>query len=320
MTEQELIRRYFKTPKGKGVLVGVGDDAALVESDKKIVMSMDSLVVDRHFRKNDAPCDVGYKALAVNLSDLAAVGAAPRWALLSLSLSEGLDEAWVGDFAAGFLSLADQWQVSLIGGDLVRGPLVITVQISGEVDKKGSLLRSGARENDGIYMTGSVGNAGFAWHRADQLPTDDRAAKLCSDSLRRPIPRVREGRILAPYATAAIDVSDGLLLDLSRLLEASDKGGVLDLDDVVIGAGVSTLLREEDWLLPLTAGDDYELLFTLPDEHEAEVHKAITDCGTRLTRIGRITKRSGLRCFKQGVEIPLPEVLGFDHFGKSVGL
>ena len=318
MTEQEIIQRYFQLPEGKGVIVGIGDDAACVVTDKKLVMSLDSLVLDQHFRKDDLPEDVGYKSLAVNLSDLAAMGSTPRWTMLSLSLPAGMDETWIKGFAKGFLALAKQWDVALIGGDLVCGPLTVTVQITGEINGAEPLLRSGACEDDGIYITGDIGDAGFAWHRADQLTADDPVTQRCLNRLHHPLPRIAEGRILTQFATAAIDISDGLLLDLSRLLAASQRGGMLELDKVPLGAGVSALLSAEDWLLPLTAGDDYELLFTMPVRYEADMYSAIKECGTRVTRIGCVTDEDGLRCSRDGIAVPLPAVLGFDHFGSSV--
>ena len=323
MNERQIIERCFRgaAKSGNAVLTGIGDDAAVVDGKGRLTMTMDSLVEGQHFRSDDTPEDVGYKALAVNLSDLAAMGSLPRWAMLSLSLPQDIDSAWVAGFAEGFFELAEQWGVTLIGGDLVRGPLTVTVQATGEAGRCGSLCRDGAGPGDGVYLSGDVGDAGFAWHRRAQLQrafeNSPEIAAQCLRRLLRPTPRIAEGAALVGTATAAIDVSDGVLLDLLRLAEASAAGAVVELDKVPLGRGVSTLLEEQDRLLPFTTGDDYELLFTVPDDRKENLYAQFRKLNTAVTQVGFITERKGLRCLLHGQEIPLPDRLGFDHFNSA---
>ncbi len=321
MTETDLIEKYLKTDSRTDVLLGIGDDAALLDAQGRFVMSLDSLVVERHFRKTDNPADVGYKSLAVNLSDLAAMGCVPCWAMLSLSLPPEIGESWIGGFIEGFLGLAKYWNVSLIGGDLVRGPLVITVQVTGRLNNDTKpLLRSGAQTGDAIYITGDVGGSGIAWHCAELVEKNMPAAKPCRERLLKPEPRINEGCTIAMYATAAVDISDGVLLDLSRLTKASRVGAELNLDTVPVHPAVMPLLPEKDWLLPFTAGDDYELLFTMPPSAETNLRIALRQEGilTPVTRVGHICNELGLHCRRHGQTMPLPEVLGFDHFGAQI--
>ena len=325
MNEWQLIERCFAHAAGgedAGVIVGIGDDAAVLAGRSlPVALTADTLVEGRHFNAGADARDVGHKALAVSLSDLAAVGAAPRWALLCLGLPGGgtEEEDWVAGFARGFLALARRWKVVLVGGDLVRGPRVVTVQAGGCVERP--LRRSGARAGDGIYLTGTVGDAGLAWRRSG-VPLPPSVAGRCAARLDRPEPRVREGTIIARFASAAIDVSDGLLLDLFRLAEASRRAAWVDIDKVPIGDASRALCRAPgDWSLPLTGGEDYELLFTMDDGNRPALERALADeadCAA-VTRIGHVADEGGerLRCTFEGARWPLPEPLGFDHFGGS---
>ena len=321
MNEASIIERYLQPQKLRSdVLIGIGDDAAVVESKHKLVMSLDSLVVDRHFRMQDSPADIAYKALATNLSDLAAMGATPCWAMLSLSLPSAIQEQWIEEFMQGFFSLAKQWGVSLIGGDLVRGPLVISIQITGQIEQN-PLLRSTAKVDDVILMTGDVGGSGVAWHRPDLLKTMNASIQeQCNERLLRPIPRIKEGQILQSYANAAIDISDGVFLDLTRILNASKLGAKLNLDQVALNPAIASIPLGEDWLLPYMSGDDYELIFTINPDRVTELKSAWKNAKlmTPLSEIGRITEEAGLQCFYQGKAMNLPSVFGFDHFSEPI--
>ena len=332
MNEQQLIERYFIRPQADagvaaGLVVGIGDDAAVIDCGAgtgsagtgQMVVTADTLVEGRHFSVDAAAEDVGYKTLAVGLSDLAAMGAVPHWATLCLSLPQIDDaqtESWLAGFARGFFTLAKQWDVSLIGGDLVCGARTITAQLTGSVEASQALLRSNAQPGDGIYLTGSVGDAGFAHRcsdRGDQLPAD------VSMRLHRPAPRVAEGRMLVGFASAAIDVSDGLLCDLSRLAQASEVSMQVAIDKVPLGKGCRPHCREpSDWALPLTDGDDYELLFTMDDEHLPALEQALAtqSASVGVTRIGQVVSKGEacLQCRFEGRAWRLPEKLGYDHF------
>ena len=332
MNEQQLIERYFmhNTIANSNVAVGIGDDAAILtqdplraSSEERLVLTADTLVEGRHFNPDTDAGDIGHKALATSLSDLAAMGASPSWALLCLSLPGDGIEDWIAGFSEGFLALARRWEVNLLGGDLVRGPRVVTVQLGGAVNATRTLLRSGARVGDGIYLSGAVGDASLAWRHLGEAPLPAEIAALCASRLNRPEPRVKEGQIIAQFASSAIDVSDGLLLDLFRLTEASGVAAQLEVDRVPLGEASRRLCgKPEDWVLPLTGGDDYELLFSMDDRHCPMLDQTLAGepgCAT-VTRIGRVSSHDNeggerLRCTFEKAPWPLPERLGFDHFG-----
>ncbi len=330
MDEQSLIERYFVRPADADVVVGIGDDAAVLACDARaevsggqyLVVTADTLVEGRHFSVGADANEVGHKALAASLSDTAAMGATPRWATLCLCLP-GADEAgterWIARFARGFFALARRWEVALVGGDLVRGSSrTVSVQLVGVVDASRVLLRSGACPGDGVYVTGAVGDAGVAWRRSDALPVMPAGvADGCRARLHRPEPRVEEGKALSCFASAAIDVSDGLLLDLSRLARASGVAVRLEVEQVPLGEACRLICRKlEDWSLPLTGGDDHELLFTMKDDRRVALERALGGQSATVTRIGRVIDEGGecLQCTFEGRHWPLPDPLGFDHF------
>lgn len=315
--EEQLVRAHLVREVGDdAVVVGIGDDAAVLGPVLgQLVVTADTLVAGTHFNADADAGDIGHKALAVNLSDIAAMGAAPRWALLALTLPRA-DEDWVSRFAAGFFALADSCKVSLVGGDTARGPLSATVQLMGTASG-GCMTRTGARDGDGIYLTGAVGDAGLAARRAERLNRCGAgAAKACRRKAARPSPRIVEGQLIAQHASAAIDVSDGVFMDLSRLLDAGGVGGEVGMERIP----VSRTFRDccdtaADWLSALTYGDDYELLFTMDDAHLDELQQSLTEaaaCG--VTRIGRITAQTGLRCTFRDDAMELPRSPGHDHF------
>jgi len=312
--EFELIERFFTRPsKRRDVLLGVGDDAALLEvpAGRALVAATDTLVEGRHFLAGARGGSVGHQALAVNLSDLAAMGAEPAWALLSLSLPE-VREDWLGDFARGFYALADAHGVELVGGDTVRGPLVVTVEVLGFVEPALALRRSGARPGDVLYVSGSPGEA------AAGLEALRRGASMNSND---PLvvrylyaePRLELGRALRGRASAAMDVSDGLLGDLGKLCAASGVGASLDLDALPVSERLSAVHGREDCEhFVLSGGDDYELLFTLPalDAGRLE-HELGRAC--QITRIGEIEQGRGVRCERGGLAVEVAG-RGYDHF------
>lgn len=294
MDEFALISRFFSSLSAvhDGVVLGIGDDAALLTPrvGHQLVVTSDTLIRGRHFPADTAAFDVGWKSLAVNLSDLAAMGAQPRWFLLALSLPEA-DPIWLVDFSAGLKALADRQGVALVGGDTTRGELSITITAIGEVPAGAALLRSGARVGDCVCVTGTLGDAaaGLALLQAGTRDT----ALLAR--LNRPEPRIAAGLALRGVAHAAIDLSDGLAGDLQHILDASGVGADLDVEAIPTSDALLARYPQPAGRLAyqLAGGDDYELCLCIaPDRIEAA--RAALD--VPLTLIGRITARPGLRC------------------------
>jgi thiamine-monophosphate kinase len=320
-SEFDLIQRFFTRPASNAVL-GVGDDAALLQvtPGKLLAVSSDMLVAGRHFLPDADPYLLGHKTLAVNLSDLAAMGATPRWATLALALPS-VDEAWLSAFSRGFFDLADRFGVSLVGGDTTRGPLNLCVTIFGETGAgplRRALRRDLARVGDDIWVSGDLGGAALGLaHLQGEIQLNDSEATACLTRLHRPEPRVRLGCLLAELPrVAAIDISDGLLADLGHILERSAVGADIELARLPAHPALARLLP--DSLLArrclLAGGDDYELCFTAPPQDAAAIMAAGVDADVALSRIGRISELSGLRV--AGVDgLPLKiEERGFDHF------
>lgn len=307
-SEFDLIRRH--APPGAtraDVLLGSGDDAALLEvpTGKALVATVDTLIAGRHFPANTTAFDIGWKALAVNLSDLAAMGADAAWATVALTMpaEEPETDAWMGDFAAGIQALAEQQGVAIVGGDLTAGPLSVTIQALGVVDPARSLRRDAAREGDLIAVTGTLGDAALALRllRAGEL-----VPEALQTRLNRPQPRLEQGRALAGVARAAIDISDGLLADLGHVLAASDVGARIDTMQLPMSDDFRRLCPADEQLhMALTGGDDYELCVCLPREAGAI---------EGLTVIGEITQSKGLQLMdSDGHELKMDRE-GYDHF------
>ncbi len=319
MTEFELIRTYFSDlgTRRDDVLLGVGDDGAVVQPPpgQALVLATDALVAGVHFPE-DAPAEtVGEKALAVNLSDLAAMGADPAWLQLALILPEA-DPVWLEGFARGLGGLARYHQVRLVGGDIARGPLTVTVQVAGSVPPGAALRRRGARPGDAVVVSGALGDAALGlnlWRgRADR--DDDDVAYLVN-RLHRPTPRVSLGRALRGRATAAIDISDGLAADLGHLLQASGVGATLDVDRLPLSEpGMRFGGRQRQWRTALTGGDDYELCFTLPRSRLHELDALASRLGVALTRVGTVQQESGLRLVRGDNSPVALETAGYRHF------
>ena len=315
-SEAALIDRYFKPAKtSSGVVLGIGDDAAIIDvpADAQLALTMDTLVQGVHFSPDTAAADIGYKAVAVNLSDLAAIGAAPQGLSLSLTMPD-IDHAWLRQFADGLHELIREFSLDLIGGDTCRGPLAITVQAYGLLPKgQRPPTRNNAGAGDRVYVTGCLGAAGMALKlRLKQLSAagDYAFEQRC---LNRPRPRVEAGLIVREYATSMIDISDGLVADLGDILRQSGVGARIDLDSLPITANMRGLEPETAWSIALSAGDDYELCFTLPDRDHSELLKQI-EAHCAVTRIGCITDGNKLTLLQADGGEFAPDGCGYQHF------
>ena len=303
------------------VRLGIGDDAAVLAppAGHELIAATDTLVAGVHFPSSTKPEDIGWKALAVNLSDLAAMGATPAWALLGLTLPSA-DRDFVERFADGFAALAAQHHVALIGGDTTRGPLTINVTVLGFAPPAQALLRSGARVGDLVFVTGTVGDAAAGLRCVADRPTGSTsippdACEALRARLDRPTPRVAAGIVLRGAASACIDVSDGLLADLGHI--ASRSGVSIEIAAAALPAS-SALLQVFDadarLVLQATGGDDYELAFTLPQANEAATLRDLAKTGCGATRIGRVVEGAGVRLLDEARnEIALPQ-RGWEHF------
>ena len=318
MGEFDLIARYFTRPVQRSPL-GVGDDCALLQprAGMQLAVSSDLLVEGRHFLSTVDPRRLGHKALAVHLSDLAACGAQPLAFTLALALPQ-VDEGWLAGFAQGMFALADAHACELVGGDTTRGPLTINITVFGEVPAGQALLRSGARAGDDLWVSGTLGDARLAleaFRGAMSLPQDVFAAARLR--MEQPLPRVALGQALRGIATAAIDISDGLLGDIGHVLRRSQVGVTVDAQaaSTLLAAQArmqfdAAVLRE----LVLAGGDDYELAFTAPAARRSDVEAAARHAATAVTLIGRIDAEPGVRVVDaQGRALP-QTFPGFDHF------
>lgn len=323
MGEFDLIARYFTRPVRHAAL-GVGDDCALLapRPGMQLAISSDMLVEGRHFFADVDPEALGHKALAVNLSDLAACGARPLAFTLALALPR-VDEAWLAGFSKGLLALADAHGCELVGGDTTQGPLNICITVFGEVPAGQALLRSGARAGDDIYVSGTVGDARLALEALlGHIHLPDELLAQARQRLERPTPRVALGLALRGIASSAMDVSDGLLGDFGHILKASGVGASIRTDETIklIAAGalpsIATSQFDQKLLhqCTLAGGDDYELLFTAPPQHRAAVAEAATQSQTPVTRIGQVEAAPGLRLLDaQGMPVE-NRFASFDHF------
>lgn len=352
MSEFDLIATYFtwddsvqgsvqglsksKTPQNKlspsnsshvitnNVIKGVGDDAAVLSlaPNQQLVTSIDTLVSGVHFPVNTSAFDIGHKSLAVNLSDLAAMGAKPEWFTLALTLPE-TNHDWLSEFSRGLKTLAQEAGITLVGGDTTSGPLlVISIQVMGSVEKGKALYRNGAKQGDKIYVTGTLGDgaAGLAWFK-DELTLAKDHADYCTQRLNRPTPRLNESELVKTFASACIDVSDGFLQDLSHILkqstgvnnvdnEESELGATLDLSQIPFSDALKSIGLEKALSFALKGGDDYEILFTLPEAKEADFLTSIKDSNHLFTCIGSISNKKGVVDINNN---PLMTT-GYNHF------
>ncbi len=315
MNEFDIIEKYFKhlTDDDESVICGVGDDAAVIDIPPgyELVTSVDTLVNGVHFFADVNPYDLGFKSLAVNLSDMAAMAADPRWITLSLTLPEG-DRAWLAGFTEGFSELAKQYSISLVGGDISRGPLSVTVQIMGLIPSGVAIRRSGAQADDLIFVSGCLGSAGYALRHFDNK---EKISETALNRLLKPVPRVELGMALRGIASAAIDVSDGLSSDLTHILQMSNKGAVIELEKIPMDQDLIQLTGQESlWQTVLCAGDDYELCFTVPEDKQDELNGKTDELDIELSCIGRVTETKEIQwIFADGNRLDLSGS-GYQHF------
>lgn len=318
--EFSLIARYFDRVRTarRDVETGIGDDCALLTVPEKqtLAISTDTLVSGIHFLPDIDPRDLGYKALAVNLSDLAAMGATPAWLTLALTLPE-VNEAWLEAFSDSLFEQLNYYEMQLIGGDTTRGPLAMTLGIHGLVPAGRALKRSGANPGDWIYVTGTPGDsaAGLAILQRQLHPQDATAADYLVTRHLRPTPRVLQGQALRDLASAAIDLSDGLISDLGHILKASDCGARVELNDLPLSQALrDTVSLEQAQRWALAGGEDYELCFTVPELNRGALDVALGHLGVPFTCIGQMTPASeGMQFMRDGAPVTL-EWKGYDHF------
>lgn len=322
LSEFAIIKEFFNRYQVNTELVpvGIGDDAAVINtsSDEQLLIAVDTLNIGVHFPEQTSAYDIGYKALAVNLSDIAAMGGVPKWFTLAVSLPEA-NRDWLAAFTEGLSALAVQYQLDLVGGDTTHGPLSITIQIAGTVPRGQSLQRRGAQVGDDIYVTGSLGDAAAALQICQHhLSADSQTNERLLQRLNRPVPRVQVGNGLREIATSCIDISDGLAADLGHILEASSVGAEITLANLPRSEAITTLsdniAQIQDW--QLYGGDDYELCFTAASTRHDEISALSHKVQCPVTRIGKIIQEPGLFSVEASQHKPVL-IRGYDHFGDT---
>ena len=317
LSEFELINKYFRNAfnDSPDVKCGIGDDAAIISLPKgmDLVVTMDTLAGGIHFPDDATAEDIGYKSLAVNLSDLAAMGADPQWFTLALTLPEN-DETWLQCFMTGMGVLARQYKLSLVGGDLTRGPLSITIQMQGHIPAGKALFRHGAEAGNLVYVSGTLGDAGLALLSLEKkYPVAENDREAVMQRLNWPVPRIELGMALRGIATSAIDISDGLLADLGHILESGSMGAEILLDKLPRSEALAQLPDMDAWELMLTSGDDYELCFTIPVNSKDQVEKKLSRiCPLRC--IGTITDSTGIKWLQPDGREFSPAKNAYTHF------
>ncbi len=321
LSEFDIIQCYFnrQSLQRNDVMLGIGDDAALITppAGQQLAIAIDTLVEGVHFPIGTAAYDIGWKALAVNLSDMAAMGAEPAWFTLAFTL-EKAEEHWLEAFSQGLLDLATRASVLLVGGDTTRGPLTVTIQIAGYVPEGEDLTRHGAKPGDEIWVSGTLGDAALGLQLSAQPMNISKADRqYLLQRLNRPLPQHELGMSLRHIASSCIDISDGLLADLGHLCETSQVGAIIEFEAIPLSAAAKNLIASESGYreLPLYGGDDYELCFTAaPDKHDQllSISRKL-DCP--LTCIGQITAELQVRCQDSDGRIMALPSLGYQHFG-----
>ena len=321
MKEFELIKRFFteQVIKRKDVVLGIGDDCAIVSPSERqnIAITTDTLVAGVHFPHETSAQAIGHKAIAVNLSDLAAMGAEPAWISLAITMPE-VDLKWVEGFCRGAFELCEYYNVQLIGGDTTQGPLAITVTAQGLIPMNKHLTRSGAKAGDWVYVTGEIGDAALA---LKDVFNEINLATEYRESVRRrldyPTPRVLAGQALREYASAAIDLSDGIISDLGHICRASQVGANIVLDDLPISNALrDTVSLEEAFEMALVGGDDYELLFTVSEDNKVGMETALANSGNTITCIGQLNRSEKITTTLNSKAIAI-NAKSFEHFASS---
>jgi len=317
--EFDLIKKYLEPRAGnrKDVVLGIGDDAAIVNvpPQHQVVLSIDTLISGVHFPEKTLPEDIGYKSLAVSLSDIAAMGAEPTWVMVTLTMPDA-NEAWLQSFCEGFFELLNEYSLQLIGGDTTQGPLTISTQVCGLLPEGEGLRRNTARPGDIIYVTGNLGDAGLALaYINDKLDIPNQYRNEILKKLNRPTPRIKEAIALRQVASAAIDISDGLAADLGHILEQSKVGASIQVAGLTIANALKCgCTQEEAWQLALTSGDDYELCFTVPPEKEKDMHTIFESLNCDAHQIGVIETDPGLRVYDKEEQQMDISTNGYQHF------
>jgi len=318
MKEFELIKKYFteQAVNRKDVSIGIGDDCAIVTPSERqnIAVTTDTLVAGVHFPHSTSAKAIGHKAIAVNLSDLAAMGAEPSWISLAITLPE-IDETWVGEFCAGVFELCEFYNVQLIGGDTTQGPLSITVTAQGLIPFDKQITRNGAKAGDWLYVTGEIGDAALALkHVLGEFAVETQHLEKLQTKLDFPKPRILAGQALREYASAAIDLSDGLKSDLAHICQASNVGANIVLEDLPLSFElIDSLGLEQAIQLALTGGDDYELLFTVSEDNKVGMETALSNCGVSVTCIGQLNGNDKITTTLNSKPAVI-NAQGFEHF------
>ena len=323
-SEFDIIRQYFSpssiTQPRNDVVLGIGDDAAILDlaehhNHQQLVQSVDTLIPDVHFPIETSPEDIAYKALAVNLSDMAAMGAEPAWFTLALTLPSS-DESWLKAFSESLSSIANQYKVQLIGGDTTSGPLCISITINGFVPIGKALTRKTAQVTDKVYVSGTIGDAALAlaaWQGLCLLREE--SIDYLNRKLNRPKPQIELGLLLRDYASSCIDISDGLIADLEHITENSDVGATIFFEKISVSKEFDLNLSDESLIIPLvlSGGDDYELCFTIPETMQKEFEQQAKENKFSVTHIGEIESEKGVRCLFNNKKIKI-EASGYKHF------
>ncbi|QLB14283.1 thiamine-phosphate kinase [Mannheimia granulomatis] len=326
MGEFDIIERYFNAsqrPPRKDVLLSIGDDCAVtsLKPNQQLAITTDTLVCGTHFLPTISPADLAYKSVASNLSDLAAMGAEPAWFSLALTLPE-INHEWLAEFSTHFFEILDHYNVDLIGGDTTQGHLSLTITAQGIVPQDRGLFRHNAKVGDWIYVSGTLGDSAgglkLLLNQTEETPTWNAEESYLIQRHLRPIPRVLLGLTIAPIANAAIDISDGLLSDLSHILKRSECGAVVNLEDLPLSEELlKCYSRSEAEHFALTGGEDYELCFTVPNDNKQKLEKELTNIGVNYTCIGQIrSAKEGLTLLRHNEPYSLPSYIGYDHFKK----
>jgi len=317
MNEFEIIRRYFESKNlPVSVKLGVGDDGAIIHNDpaKNLVVATDTLVSGVHFPADSSPCDIGYRSVVVNVSDIAAMGGKPEWMTLALSLRETNPE-WLKGFSKGLFLASDEYSLNLIGGDLTKAEQnIITIQMIGEVDTDAQLLRSNAQPGELLFVSGTLGDAAAGLEQFEKKVALNQYNQYLIERFFRPTARVDIGQAIMDYASSSIDISDGLIGDLKKIMSASDVGALINIEDIPLSKEMLKIYEpKKSQTFALSGGDDYELLFTAPAENLSKIMDISKEKDQKITHIGNITENKNLECRKEGVTYEYQDE-GYLHF------